>query len=128
MNRTTFNEAFKQAMDESGVEPSKLAELAGRSRTNISQIRNGKNSPSIGDFCELLGYAEQLRPGFSDLFGRILIGETRRQSLKPEELIDSLEPAEIGALLYALGAKLSDSRSETKKDTRSENEKVLLTV
>jgi transcriptional regulator with XRE-family HTH domain len=116
MKRTTFNQAFKQAMDESGVKPSQLAELAGRSRTNISQIRNGENSPSIGDFCELIGYCDQIRPGFSDLFGRILIGETRRQSLKPEELINSLEPAEIGAILLALGTKMSESKMSEKKE------------
>lgn len=112
MNRTTFNDIFKQAMDQCGVAPSELAELAGRSRGNISQIRNGKNFPSIGDFCELIGCAEQLSPGFYELFGRLLIGETRRQTLSPEELINSLDSTELGTLLIAVGSRMSEKRSE----------------
>lgn len=109
MKRTTFNEIFKQTMDKSGVSSSELATLSGRSRVNVSEIRNGKSFPTIGDFCELLSDAEKLSPGFCDLFGRLLVGETRRQTLNPEELINSLDSTELAALFYAAGNRIADS-------------------
>lgn len=115
MERTTFNEIFKKAMDRSRVSSSDLATLSGRSRVNVSEIRNGKSFPTIGDFCELLGYAEQLSPGFCDLFGRLLVGETRRQTLNPEELINSLDSSELAALFYAAGSRIADSAEKMER-------------
>jgi hypothetical protein len=123
MDDKFLNKIFKETMDKMGVQPSVLAEKAARTRNNISDIRGGKSFPNLRDFVHLLNACEEIKPGFIEVYVRLILGESRRQSLKPEELIDSLEPAEIGALLHALGSKMADSRK-----VRSEKQELLLTV
>ena len=111
MDRGFFNQVFKQAMDEMGIQPSELAEAAGRTRTNISSIRGAKSFPTLSDFVMLLNCCESLRSGFTECYIRLLLGETRRQTLKPEELISSLDSTELGALLIAVGCCMFKGKS-----------------
>ncbi len=69
-----FADSFKKVMDEVGLRPSILAKATGRSRSNISDIRNGKVRPNIEDFAGLLEIAEQLRPGFIEIWACELLG------------------------------------------------------
>jgi hypothetical protein len=123
MRNDYLNLVFKKAMDESSIPASILAEKANRTRTNISSIRNGHTFPNLNDFVALLNVCEEIKPGFIETYIRLLLGETRRQTLKPEELIDSLEPAEIGSLLLALGTKLTEPRK-----VATEKKELLLTA
>lgn len=75
-----FNEAFKETMDAMNVKGKALAELTGRSYNNISRIRQGKDNPSLKDFCGLLNAAESLVPGFYTLFLQNLIVESKVSS------------------------------------------------
>jgi hypothetical protein len=110
MDETYFNKIFKEAMDEMGVSPSELADKAERTRTNISAIRGGRSFPNLNDFVRLLNCCEDIKPGFKELFVRMLLGETRRQTLNPEELIASLDSTELGALLIAAGSRMTEAR------------------
>ena len=106
-------QAFKSAMDKTDLRPAVLAEAVGRSRNNISSIRNGKTSPKIDDFWMLLNAAEQLQPGFIEEWVKALLGAKLivREKLSPalqarllSEIADSLleeETAESKVLIPA---------------------------
>lgn len=61
---------FKQTMDRLGIKGSTLADAAGCSRNNISEIRTGKTNPSINRFWELVEICENIVPGFKNELGR----------------------------------------------------------
>lgn len=109
---TLFNEIFKETMDSSGLKGNELAKLAGRSTNNISRIRQGKDFPSIKDFMELIAIAEEVQPGFFEDFARRLIGESRRLTVSPEELIEALDSSEFGALMIAAGRRMCESGTQ----------------
>lgn len=115
MDDKFLNKIFKQTMDEMGVQPSVLAEKADRTRNNISDIRGGKSFPNLRDFVYLLNCCEELKPGFIEVYIRLLLGETRRQTLNPEELIASLDSTELGALLIAAGSRITEGRTESRQ-------------
>jgi predicted transcriptional regulator len=104
-----FNDIFRETMDRLGLKGTDLAERAGRSRNNITEIRKGKVFPAIGDFVELLMICEEARPGFFEEFARQLIGQSRRLTVSPEEFVSSLDSSEFGALMYACAARVNQS-------------------
>lgn len=108
--REIFNEAFKETMDELGLKSNNLAQVSGRSTTNLALIRRSKSYPTIGDFAELLAAAESIKPGFFETFVRKLIGESRRLGSSPEEFVDSLSPEEFGALMYAVAHRVNGKK------------------
>lgn len=111
-----FNDIFRETMDRLGVKGSQLAERSGRSRNNITGIRQGKSFPTIGDFVELLMLCEEEKPGFFEEFTRHLVGQSRVNT-SPEEFVDALDLSEFGALMIAAGSRLCDER-ELQKDSK----------
>lgn len=108
-----FNKTLKETMDYMGLQGTNLAEKMGRSRNNISRIRNGKDFPSIKDFALLLEIAEQERTGFFEEFVARLAGKARKLTLSPEDFVNTLDSSEFGALMIAAGSRLCE-RGELK--------------
>lgn len=104
-----FNEAFRFAMSATQLKNLELCEASGKNAASISNLRNGKGNPSIHDFLELVILCEQLRPGFFEVFARKLIGESRRLTVSPEELVNSLDSSELGALMHAVGNRMCEA-------------------
>ena len=105
-----FNQAFKDTMKQMGVSNKELAEVSGRSLTNISEIRNGKTNPTIKDFALLIDYCEKLAPGFTREFNRRLAGASRGFEFSPEELVSYLDSSQMAALMFALAGRISGSK------------------
>ena len=101
-----FNRTLKETMDYMGLQGTELAEETGRSRNNISRIRQGKDSPSIKELVVILNAAEKRKPGFFDEFSRRLSGKARRITVSPEEFVNSLDTSELGALMVAAGVRI----------------------
>ena len=112
-----FNDVFRETMDRLGIKGSQLAERAGRSRNNITEIRKGKSFPTVGDFVELLMICEEERPGFFEEFTRRLVGQSRRLTISPEEFVNTLDASEFGALMIAAGSRICQKR-DLQDDTR----------
>ena len=111
-----LNTIFKQTMDYMGVRGSDLAELAGCSRNNISEIRNGKVNPSIDKFWSLIEDCERLAPGFKREFGKRVAGMNMNKAFSPEELLNTLDSSQIAALTFALGRWLDHNLPKEEKD------------
>ena len=111
-----LNTIFKQTMDYMGVRGSDLAELAGCSRNNISEIRNGKVNPPIDKFWSLIENCERLAPGFKREFGKRLAGMNRKKVFSPEEFLDTLDSSQVAALTLALGRWIDHNLSKEEKD------------
>jgi len=69
-----LHDYFRETMDFYGIKGSELADRIGCSRNNISEIRNGKVSPPISRFWELVEICEELAPGFKEKFGEKVAG------------------------------------------------------
>lgn len=106
-----INKTFKETMDYMRVKGSALAEVSGRSKNNISEIRNGKAHPSTEDFGKLLEHCETLAPGFTKEFGRRLSGRMTPFIFSPEEFISELDPSQLGALMFAIGSRISSLKN-----------------
>ena len=111
LHTNIFNEAFRFAMSATQLKNLELCETSGKSQAWLSNLRNGKGNPGIHDFMELVMLCEQLRPGFFEVFSRKLIGESRRLTVSPEELVNSLDSSELGALMHAVGTRMCDASS-----------------
>lgn len=123
-----LNKIFKETMDCLDVRGSDLAEISGRSRQNISEIRRGKANPSLNDFGELLDFAEKLKNGFVlEFTKRMAIEAVGKEKIAffyadPQELIDSLSAEEQASLLSAIAESLRKNR------LAREREKIALTA
>lgn len=106
--------AFKQTMDSLGVRGSELAKRAGRSRNNISDIRNGHKLPNIQDFGMLLSLCEEMRSGFIEEFIGRLVGQTfQPQPIVPQPQPIAAQPRQFIAQPRQFVAQLSNKqRSE----------------
>ena len=111
-----LNTIFKETMDYMGVRCSDLAEEAGCSRNNISEIRNGKVNPPIDRFWRLIEYCERLAPGFKREFGTRVAGMKINKDFSPEELLNALDSSQIAALTFALGRWINHNLSKEEKD------------
>ncbi|MGK7881113.1 MAG: hypothetical protein AB4060_13565 [Crocosphaera sp.] len=109
LNTSILNEAFRFAMTATQLKNLELCEATGRSQAWMSNLRNGKGNPGIRDFMELVMLCEEMRPGFFEIFARKLIGESRRLTVSPEELVNSLDSSELGALMHAVGNRMCDA-------------------
>jgi transcriptional regulator with XRE-family HTH domain len=109
LHTNVFNDAFRFAMSATQLKNLELCETSGKSQAWLSNLRNGKGNPGIQDFMELVMLCEQLRPGFFEIFTRKLIGESRRLTVSPEELVNSLDSSELGALMHAVGNRMCDA-------------------
>jgi len=81
-----LNDYFRETMDAFNIKGAQLARRAGCSHNNISEIRNGKVSPPISRFWELIEMCEEIAPGFKGEFGRRVSGGL---SFKAERSINS---------------------------------------
>lgn len=113
-----FNKTLKETMDYMGLKGVVLASKSGRSNNSISRIRNGKDFPSIRDFALLLELAEQERKGFFEEFMARLAGKARKVTLSPEELVDTLDSSELGALMIAAGSRLCEKGDSKYQESR----------
>lgn len=109
VNKKSFNEAFRFAMSATQMKNLDLCKVTGKSQVWLSNLRNGKGNPGIQDFMEVILLCEEMRPGFFDIFTRKLIGESRRLTVSPEELVNSLDSSELGALMHAVGNRMCDA-------------------
>ncbi len=109
LNTELFNQAFRFAMSATRLKNLELCEASGKSQAWVSNLRNGKGNPSIHDFLDVVMLCEQLRPGFFEVFARKLIGESRRLTVSPEELVNSLDSSELGALMHAVGNRMCEA-------------------
>lgn len=113
LNTEIFNQAFRFAMSATQLKNLELCEASGKSQAWVSNLRNGKGNPSIHDFIDVVMLCEELRPGFFEVFARKLIGESRRLTVSPEELVNSLDSSELGALMHAVGNRMCDVSSRS---------------
>ncbi len=109
LHTNLFNEAFRFAMSATQLKNLELCEASGKNAAWVSNLRNGKGNPTIHDFMELILLCEEMRPGFFEVFARKLIGESRRLTVSPEELVNSLDSSELGALMHAVGNRMCDA-------------------
>lgn len=122
LDRNVFAQCFKETLDRFGIQGTELAEVAGRSRTNISQIRTGKVSPSLADFCDLLLAAESMKSGVLTDFSQRLslrFGTASievREKLNLEILIDSMSSEELATFMNLLSARFLKNMSAKQKE------------
>lgn len=69
-----LHQYFQETMDFFGIRGSDLAEKAGCSRNNISELRKGKVSTPIDRFWQLVESCEDLAPGFKEKLAQKIAG------------------------------------------------------
>jgi transcriptional regulator with XRE-family HTH domain len=99
-----YIEIFRDRLGKAKISQKQLAEAAGRSQNNISEILNGKVSPSVDSFELLLDSCDRLQPGFKDEYVRALLGE----KVDLQKFVYSLNSAELGMLLMFAGPRVSE--------------------
>lgn len=133
-----LNNFFRETMDSFGIKGKDLAQRAGCSYNNISEIRHGKSFPPINRFWELVEICEELAPGFKDgLATRISNSTDRRTQINSNKSRNSLvfqvhgsandfyqqlrniSPEVFDELLQAIVLKVADKSEE--KQNRSDN-------
>lgn len=132
---------FRETMDYFGIKGKDLAELAGCSYNNISEIRHGKSFPAINRFWELVEICEELAPGFKDaLATKISNSNTEkttqinsnksRNSLVFQvhgnandfyKELRNISPEVFDELLQAIVLKVADRSSEKKHNSQNSN-------
>lgn len=100
---TNYIELFRNKLNKYKISQKKLAEAANRSQNNISEILNGKVSPSIDSFGMLLDVCDRLQPGFKVEYYRDLVGE----KVDLGEFVGSLSSAELSTLLVCVSQRIN---------------------
>lgn len=95
---------FKAKMDYWGIKGTELAKASGRTVQNISETRNGKTTPSVRDFVDLIETCDHLQPGFSADFYTSLSGK----QFDLQQLVNSLDSVELGMLLVLAGQRVQE--------------------
>jgi transcriptional regulator with XRE-family HTH domain len=85
------------------IKNSDLAEMTGFSASYVSEIRNGKATPSFDGLIRWLEGAEKISPGSRQYFCQLLAG----QSI--ESTIDRMDGGQIAQVLVAIADKLQSS-------------------
>ncbi|WP_139276408.1 CinA family protein [Spirulina major] len=106
-------------MDAAGIRPSRLAERAGRSRQNISDIRNEKVSPNIRDFGELLAIAEEMSPGFMERWVAELVGAS---DVFSAGAIANLDRKQLSMMLHLIADQLRPKSPSPQHQAKSKEE------
>jgi transcriptional regulator with XRE-family HTH domain len=96
-----FVETFRAKLLLHGIKGKDLAQEAGRTPQNISEVLNKKVSPSIDSLNELLDAAERLRPGFTDEFYLALVGH-----IDLDNFVSSLSSNELAIVMMNVGQRL----------------------
>jgi transcriptional regulator with XRE-family HTH domain len=104
---------FKQTMDRYEVKGSALAEAFGCSRNHISEIRNGKCSPPINRFWELVETMDKLAPGSKQYFASLIAQSDRPFVRNPQEMIQSMDNNQLSAMLFLIAEALRKNRENT---------------
>jgi transcriptional regulator with XRE-family HTH domain len=123
-----FNVTLKETMDSMELQGAELAEAAGRTRQNISEIRQGKAFPSVRDFALILMAAEQRVPGFFNEFVKRFVQKLSRLPVDEERgdlncLIEEMGNDELTQMMYLISGRLMESMKERKgaeKDSKKE--------
>lgn len=119
-----FNATLKETMDFLGLQGTELAEAAGRTRQNISEIRQGKTFPSVKDFASILTAAEQKTPGFCQEFAKRLIQRISHLPAIYQEradldyLLEKMNSDELMQTIHLISSRLIE-RIEEKKSTEN---------
>ena len=108
-----FIEIFRAKLILHGIKGKDLAQEAGRTPQNISEVLNKKVSPSIDSLNELIDAAERLCPGFADEFYLALVGPI---DFSPEQLIRRLDTSQLASLMYAVGQRIQDYGQSQRKE------------
>lgn len=106
-----FHIFFKRTMDDLGVSGIELAEAHGCSRKYLSGIRQGKCSPPISSFYELLETMERLRPG-AKLYFADLIAE---RAVSFSESIELMDNEQLSEILLKVSKALKQKREKNAK-------------
>jgi transcriptional regulator with XRE-family HTH domain len=94
------NNFFAQTQDKFGIKNSELARATGFSAAYVSEIRNGKASPTYEGLTRWLDGAEQVAPGSRRYFCRLMAGS-------PIDLvIDEMSSADLAQLLTMIATRL----------------------
>jgi hypothetical protein len=101
---SNYIEIFRNTLSKYKISQKELAVAAGRSQNNISEILNGKVSPSIDSFGMLLDTCDQLKPGFKDEYFRTVQGD----KIDLQKLVNSLNSVEFGMLLMCAGQRVQE--------------------
>ncbi len=119
-----LNKYFKETMDHLGIQGAALAEAVGCSRTNISQIRNGRVNPPIDKFWDLVEACESLCPGFRREFGIKVSGSL---FVDADTAVSSADSQDLSKILFAIANKLEKERLTSENtDARSNGENLTL--
>ena len=99
-----FNRAFKETQDFFKVSNEEFALQVNRSQSTLSRIRNGKSSPTLTEFSQMIEFAEKFNPGFRNEFLKRLSSENN--VLSPDDFINSLNSDEVASLLEAISKRI----------------------
>lgn len=101
-----LRQIFKEIKQYRGVTAKAISQRTGISENHISEYLNGKRDITSERLWIMIDAIEQLSPGAKADFGRRIAGV----SFSPDELIKSLDPSQLGALLISAGARLCEKR------------------
>jgi transcriptional regulator with XRE-family HTH domain len=136
-----LNNFFRETMDSFGIKGKDLAQLAGCSYNNISEIRHGKSFPPINRFWELVEMCEQLAPGFKDALATRIsnAGTDKTTQINSNKSRNSfvfqvhgnandfykelrnISPEVFDELLQAIVLKVADKSAEKKHNSQNSN-------
>lgn len=100
-------------MDRFGVKGAELAEAFGCSRNHISEIRNGKCSPPISRFWELVETMDKLAPGSKQYFASLIAGYDHPLTRDPQVMIQSMDNNQLSSMLFLIAEALRKNRENT---------------
>ena len=103
---SNYVELLRDKLHRRGISQKQLAVAAGRSQNNISEILNGKVSPSLDSFEKLIDTCDQLSPGFKDDYFSSFSGN----KVDLQKFVYSLSSVEFGMLLMLAGQRVQEKQ------------------
>lgn len=95
---------FAKTQDKFKIKNSALADVTGLSAAYLSEIRNGKATPSFDGLIRWLEGVEAIAPGSRQYFCRLLSGQSIETS------IDKMDGTEMAQVLLAIADKLQTTQ------------------
>jgi len=112
-----FTRAFKETQDFFKIPNEEFARQINRAQSSLSRLRNGKSSPTLIEFSQMLELADQHNPGFKNEYLRRL--NAPHTTLSPQELVDSLSTKQIAELMTAIGNRIVRNASTNDNHQRA---------
>lgn len=104
-----WNKAFDRMMSAHGLSAKWLSDESGVSEVTISRFRKGKQPMTTDNLGKLLSFVPHEAQQY---FFKVLIGQILNPRLSMEEMVESMSPSEVSAVLSAIAARLSSKPSK----------------